>query len=86
MCHPKLKELEPKEKHTMQQHAAYNQQQWNHYNELIIEIYKGNYGDHYDYLLAELTDGPYWPLSRLALASQKKSTTLTRVSVAQESH
>ena len=73
MCHPKLKELEPMERpSTMQQHAAYNQQQWSHFNELILEIYQGNYGAHYDYLLAELVDGPYWPLVKARLGQPKE--------------
>ena len=51
MCYPRLQELEPKDSpSTMQQYAAYNQQQWTYYNELMIEVYKGNYGDHFDYL------------------------------------
>ena len=73
MCHPKLKELEPIERpSTMQQHAAYNQQQWSHYNELMIEVYQGRYGDHFDYLIAELIDGPYWPSVKARLGQTKE--------------
>ena len=73
MCYPRQQELETKESpSTMQQHAAYNQQQWSHFNELMLEIYKGNYGAHYDYLLAELVDGPYWPLVKARLGQPKE--------------
>ena len=65
-------ELEPEDKNTMQQHAAYNNQQWSYFNELMLEIYKGNYGDYYDYLLAELTEGPYWPLVKARLGQPKE--------------
>ena len=73
MCYPRQQELETKESpSTMQQHAAYNNQQWSHFNELILEIYQGNYGAHYDYLLAELIDGPYWPLVKARLGQPKE--------------
>ena len=72
MCHPRVMELEPEEKNTMQQHAAYNNQQWNYFNELMLEIFKGNYGDYYDYLLAELTEGPYWPLVKARLGQPRE--------------
>lgn len=62
MCYSRGTYLETTEKNTMQQHAAYNNQQWNYFNELMLEIFKGSYGEYYDYLLAELTEGPYWPL------------------------
>ena len=84
MCHPRVMELETEEKNTMQQHAAYNNQQWNYYNELMLEIFKGNYIDYYNYLLEELTEGPYLPLVKYVLASQKKTITLTIVSVVRE--
>ena len=73
MCYPKPLELEPKETpSTMQQYAAYNQQQWTYYNEFMIEVYQGRYGDHYDYLLAELIDGPYWPSIKARLGQAKE--------------
>ena len=40
MCHPRVIELETEEKNTMQQHAAYNNQQWNYFNELMLEIFQ----------------------------------------------
>ena len=66
MFHPKLQELEPEERQEttptiMQQYAAYNHQQWKYYNELIAKVYHGNYGDNYNFLIAELMEGPYWP-------------------------
>ena len=73
MCYPKLLELEPKERPSiMQQYAAYNQQQWNYYNELIIEVHQSKYGANYDYLLAELIDGPYWPSIKARLGQAKE--------------
>ena len=73
MCHPKLLELEPKERPSiMQQYAAYNQQQWSYYNELIIEVHQGSYGDHYNFLIAELMDGPYWPSIKARLGQAQE--------------
>ena len=73
MCHPKLQELEPKERPSiMQQYAAYNHQQWNYYNELITEVYHGNYGDYYNFLIAELMEGPYWPSIKARLGQAQE--------------
>ena len=73
MCYPRLQELETKDSpSTMQQYAEYNQQQWSYYNELMIEVYQGRYRDHYDYLLAELIDGPYWPSIKARLGQAKE--------------
>merc|ERR1711873_303928 len=72
MCHPKVMELDTEEKNTMQQHAAYNNQQWSYFNELMLEIFKGSYGEYYDYLLAELTEGPYWPLVKARLGQPQE--------------
>ena len=72
MCNPRVMELETEEKNTMQQHAAYNNQQWNYFNELMLEIFKGNFGDYYDYLLAKLTEGPYWPLIKARLGQPQE--------------
>ena len=44
----------------MQQYIAYNQQQWQMYNELFAEVHHGIYGAYYHFLLAELEEGPYW--------------------------
>ena len=65
MCHAKFQWLEPEERQepwptTMQQYVAYNQQQWMYYNELFAEVHAGIYGQYYNFLLAELIDGPYW--------------------------
>ena len=60
MCHPKFTWLEPESPTTMQQYVAYNQQQWLYYNELFTEIHYGIYGQYYNFLIAELIDGPYW--------------------------
>ena len=62
MCHSRGMYLEITYKNTKQQQVAYNTQQWNYFNELMLEIFKGSYGEHYDFLLAELIDGPYWHL------------------------
>ena len=60
MCHAKILWLEPVDgPTTMQQYVAYNQQQWIYYNELFAEVHAGRYGNHYNFLLAELVDGPY---------------------------
>ena len=40
MCHSRGMYLETTEKNTMQQHAAYNNQQWNYFNELMLEIFQ----------------------------------------------
>ena len=65
MHHPKVLWLEPEERQeppptTMQQYVAYNQQQWQMYNELFVEVHDGIYGAYYHFLLAELEEGPYW--------------------------
>ena len=65
MCHPKVLWLEPEERQeppptTMQQYVAYNQEQWLYYNELMAKVHHGIYGAYYNFLLAELIDGPYW--------------------------
>ena len=31
-----------------------------YYNELFAEVHAGIYGQYYNFLLAELIDGPYW--------------------------
>ena len=58
MCHSRGLYLETTEKNTKQQRVAYNSQQWSYFNELMLEIFKGSYIEHYDFLLAELTEGP----------------------------
>ena len=65
MCHPKFTWIEPEESQEpppteMQQYVAYNQQQWQMYHELFVEVYEGNYGAYYHFLLVELEGGPYW--------------------------
>ena len=65
MCHPKFTWIEPEESQEpppteMQQYVAYNQQQWQMYHELIVEVYGGIYGAYYHFLLEELEGGPYW--------------------------
>ena len=65
MCHAKFQWVEPEERQEppptiMQQYVAYNQQQWLYYNELFPEIHHGIYGQYYNFLIAELIDGPYW--------------------------
>ena len=64
--------LEITHKNTKQQQVAYNSQQWNYFNKLIMEIFKGSYGEHYDFLLAELTEGPYWPLVKARLGQPQE--------------
>ena len=73
MCHAKILELEPEETPTtMQQVVAYNQQQWLYFNELFVEIHAGRYGDHYNFLLAELVVGPYWASIKARLGQVKE--------------
>ena len=66
MCHPKFLWLEPEQRQeppptVMEQYVAYNQLQWQYYNELFHEVHSvGIYGAYYEFLLAELVDGPYW--------------------------
>ena len=72
MCHSRGLYLETTEKNTKQQQVAYNSQQWSYFNELMLEIFKGSYGEHYDFLLAELTEGPYWPLVKARLGQPQE--------------
>ena len=65
MCHPKFVWLEQEEDQEppptlMQLYVAYNQDQWQLYNELFGEVYGGNYGAYYHFLLEELELGLYW--------------------------
>ena len=65
MCHPKFNWIEPEERQeppptAMQQYVAYNQQQWQMYHKLFVEVYRGIYGAYYHFLLEELEGGPYW--------------------------
>ena len=66
MCHPKFLWLQPEEREEppltlMEEYVQYNQLQWELYNELYNEVHQvGIYGDYYEYLIAELEDGPYW--------------------------
>ena len=65
MCHPKYVwlEREPDQEPPptlMQLYVEYNQDQWQLYNELFREVYGGNYGAYYHFLLIELEGGPYW--------------------------
>ena len=48
---------EPEPPTTMQQYVAYNQLQWQYFNELFAEVHAGNYGAYYNFLLAELDEG-----------------------------
>ena len=66
MCHPRFEWIKTEEDQVpllteMQQYVAYNQQQWQMYHELFVEVYGGNYGAYYHFLLEELEGGPYWP-------------------------
>ena len=65
MCHPKFNWIEREEDQEppptlMQLYVAYNQEQWTMYQELFGEVYGGNYGAYYHFLLEELELGPYW--------------------------
>ena len=65
MCHPKFIWLEQEEEQEppptlMQLYVAFNQDQWQMYNELFGEVYGGNYRAYYYFLLEELELGPYW--------------------------
>ena len=73
MCHPKFQWIEPEEREEpsptqMQQYVAYNQQQWQMYHELFVEVYDGVYGAYYHFLLEELEGGPYWSDIKAQLA------------------
>ena len=77
MCHPKFQWVEPEERQelpptNMQQYVAYNQQQWQYYNELFTKIQAGNYGEYYNFLLAELDEGPYWSNVKAQLGQPKE--------------
>ena len=72
MCHSRGMYLETTEKNTKQQQVAYNSQQWSYFNELMLEIFKGSYGEHYDFLLAKLTEGPYWHLVKARLGQPQE--------------
>ena len=58
--------LQPEEREeppltTMEQYVQYNQLQWQYYNELYHKVHnEGVYGAYYEFLIAELEDGPYW--------------------------
>ena len=60
MCHPKFTWIEPEENQKeippteMQQYVAYNQQQWQMYHELFVEVY----GAYNHFLLVELEGAP----------------------------
>ena len=65
MCHPRFSWIQSEEDQEptltdMQQYVAYNQQQWQMYHKLFVEVYGGNYGAYYHFLLEELELGPYW--------------------------
>ena len=65
MCHPRFEWIKTEEDQVpllteMQQYVAYNQQQWQMYHKLFVEVYGGNYGAYYHFLLEELEGGPYW--------------------------
>ena len=66
MCHAKFVWVEREEEDQqpppslMQLYVEYNQDQWQLYNELFVEVYGGNYGAYYHILLEELELGPYW--------------------------
>ena len=72
MCYPKFAWLETESPTTMQQYVAYNQQQWTYYNELFSIIHAGDYGDYFNFLLAELDEGPYWSSVKTQLGQPKK--------------
>ena len=77
MCHAKFQWLEPEEREeppptTMQQYVAYNQQQWQMYNELFAEVHHGIYGAYELFLLAELEEGPYWSDIKAQLGQPKE--------------
>ena len=43
----------------VQLYVEFNQDQWQMYNKLFGEVYGGNYGAYYHFLLEELELGPY---------------------------
>ena len=59
--------LETTKKNTKQQVVEYNSQQWSYFSELMVEVFKGSYGEHFDFLLSELREGPYWHLVKARL-------------------
>ena len=67
MCHSRGLFLETTKKNTKQQVVAYNSQQWSYFSELMVEVFKGSYGEHFEYLLSELREGPYWHLVKARL-------------------
>ena len=72
MCHPKFTWLETEPPTTMQQYVAYNQQQWSYYNELCSMVHAGDHGDHFNFLLDELYEGPYWSSVKARLDKPKE--------------
>ena len=65
MCHAKFQreEREPDQQpppSLVQLYVEFNQDQWQMYNKLFGEVYGGNYGAYYHFLLEELEGGPYW--------------------------
>ena len=72
MCYPKFDWLETVSPTTMEQHAAYNQQQWNYFNELCSMVHAGDHGDHYNFLLDQLYEGPYWSSVKARLEKPKE--------------
>ena len=72
MCHSRGLFLETTKKNTKQQVVAYNSQQWSYFSELMVEIFKGSYGEHFDFLLSELREGPYWHLVKARLTQPQE--------------
>ena len=65
MCNVKFQwvEREPDQQpppSLVQLYVKFNQDQWQIYNKLFGEVYGGNYGAYYHFLLEELELGPYW--------------------------
>ena len=72
MCHSRGLFLETTKKNTKQQVVAYNSQQWSYFSELMVEVFKGSYGEHFEYLLSELRVGPYWHLVKARLTQPQE--------------
>ena len=73
MCHSRGLFFETTKKNTKQQVVAYNGQQWNLFSQLMVEVFKEkNYGEHFEYLLSELREGPYWHLVKARLTQPQE--------------
>ena len=72
MCYPKFAWLETVSPTTMEQYAAYNLQQWSYFNELCSMVHASDHGDHYNFLLDQLYEGPYWSSVKARLEKPKE--------------